>query len=82
MPNDIGMARRCKGLNLIKRLTRRRYLRLVRAQHGHVVNEVEVPCRNTRTWKMKKLPSEANSEKGDLSGKGRLGERPKGREPA
>ncbi|MEY4244223.1 MAG: hypothetical protein RLZZ245_1808, partial [Verrucomicrobiota bacterium] len=29
--------------------------------------------------KMKKLPSEANSEKGDLSGEGRLGECPKGR---
>jgi hypothetical protein len=29
--------------------------------------------------KMKKPPSEANSEKGDLSGEGRLGECPKGR---
>ena len=47
--------------------------RLVCAQHGHVVNGVQVP-RQYQNMKMKKLPSEANSELGDLSGEGRLGE--------
>ena len=54
--------------------------RLVCAQHGHVVIGVQVPLWNYQNMKMKKPPSEANSEKGDLSGEGRLGECPKDRE--
>ena len=39
------------------------------AQHGHVVNGVEVPCRNTKHEKMNILLSEANSERVTDSGK-------------
>jgi hypothetical protein len=45
-------------------------MRLVCAQHGHVVNGVEVPCRNTKhEKKMNILLSEANSERVTDSGK-------------
>jgi len=41
--------------------------RLVCAQHGHVVNGVQVPCRNTRNEK--RLPSEANCVRATERGK-------------
>ena len=69
-----GLVLKLRESNETGRLVAVVMTRLVCAQHGHVVNGVQVPCGNTRHEKMKKPPSEANSGAGDRSGEGRLGE--------